>query len=98
MKEKTLKWWEKKRAKGRSEYVLRDGGLFSLVLFGIITPIVKAVYRFVAGGFTLDLLDRTFQLELFVGLIISFPLGCLLGWLIWEFNEWDYRRTIRKTQ
>ena len=97
MNERHLTKWEKTRAKGKSEFILRDGGvIFGLLVFGFLMPVLTLVVRFVLHGFNFTFLDKEFLVRIIFGLIIAFPFGCLWGWLTWEFNEWSYKRHRQK--
>jgi uncharacterized integral membrane protein len=99
MTKKQLERWEKKRAKGKSEFILKDGGvIFGLLGMGLILALVKIVIGFVSSNFTFDFFDKSFQVGLFVGVIIAFPIGCLFGWVNWEVSEWSYSRAKRKSE
>ncbi len=98
MNQKKLEKWEKRRAKGKSEFILRDGGVFGLICFGIIVPIINTFVEFIANDFTFAFFDKSFQFRIIIGLIIAFPLGCLIGWLSWETSEWSYLRAKRKSK
>ncbi len=93
MNKKRKERWKKKRAKGKSEFILRDGGvIFGLIFMGIIAPIIKFIVSFIENNFTLSFFDKNFQVSIIFGLILAFPLGCLFGWLVWEISEWSYLR------
>ena len=92
MNQKTKQWWEKTRRKGQSNFVLIRGGVYGFLAFGIVIPIVNFIYQFIVNNYTLSFLNREFQTKVIFGLILSFPFGCLLGLLNWEYNEWRYSR------
>ena len=93
-----LEKWEKKLAKGKSEFILHDGGILSLVTVGIIVSIIEIIYEFFANSLEFSFFDKSFQVRLFVRFMLAFPLGCLLGWIVWETSEWSYLRAKRKSQ
>lgn len=85
------------RAKGQSEFVLKEGGLkFGLLLFGVITPIIRFIVEFTINDFTFSFFDKGFQLGIFLNLFTAFPLGCLSGWIIWHWTEFRYSQIRHK--
>lgn len=98
MNQKQLKNWEKKRARGKSEVILRDGGILSLILIGIVASIIEIIIEFFANNFTFSFFNKSFQVQLFIRFMLAFPVGCLIGWLNWEISEWRYLRTNLKSK
>ena len=97
MNQKRKEKWEKIRAKGKSEFILRDGGvIFGLIFIGLILPIIKFIVGYISSDFTFSFFDKNFQFGVIFGLIIAFPVGCFWGWLVWEMTEWSYLRDKRK--
>lgn len=94
MKAKQKERWEKIRAKGKSEYILRDGGvILGFVLCGFFFSLIRAVSKFILNGYSFSFLDGEFLVEIAFGFAFSFPLGCLTAWLTWEWNEFSYSRS-----
>lgn len=99
MNQKHLKYWEKKKARGKSKFILLDGGVFfGLILFGVIVPIIIFIISFIVNGFTFSYFIERFQFHLIFCFLISFPIGCLLGWLNWELSEWKYNQLIQHSK
>ncbi len=101
MKKKHLKRWEKKRAKGKSKFILLDGGVFfGLIMFGIVVPAINIVVNFIGNGFSFSFFTETFkenfQFFLIFNSLMSFPIGCFFGWLNWELTERKYNEMIQK--
>lgn len=95
------KWekWEKTRAKGKSEFILKDGGIiFGLIGIGLILPIALAIFDFISSNFTFSFFNKNYQFRIIGGLISAFPAGCLWGWIMWEWMEWSYQRAKRKSE
>lgn len=88
MNQKRRLKWEKMRAKGQSEFVLKQGGLiFGLLWMGLILRLVLSIFDFIDSGYSFSFFDKAFPLKVIFGLIISFPLGCLWGWITWHRSE-----------
>lgn len=93
MNQKRRLKWEKVRAKGQSEFVLKQGGLiFGLLGMGLILPLVLFIFDYIDGGYSFSFFNKAFQAKFLFGLITSFPVGCLWGWLTWHLSEWIYSR------
>jgi uncharacterized integral membrane protein len=94
MNQKQKEKWKKIRAKGQSEFVLKEGGLiFGLLLFGLIVPILRFIVGFITNDFTFSFFDKGFQMGIFLNLFFAFPLGCLLYLGSWYWNEFKYSRS-----
>ncbi len=99
MRQKQLEKWEEIRAKGKGEFILRNGGvIFGLIFMGIIFPTMKFIIGFISSNFTFSFFDKDFQFGVIFGLMVAFPVGCLQGWLMWEWTEWGYQRAKRKAK
>jgi len=93
MNQKRSQKWEKIRAEGQSEFVLKQGGLiFGLLILGFISPVFLFISNFISSGYSFSFFDKAFQFRVIFGLIISFPAGCIWGLLTWYLNEWSYSR------
>lgn len=94
MNAKQKEKWEKVRAKGKSEYILRDGGvILGFVLCGLGLSLSRAVNEFVSNGYSFSFLDGGFLVKTAFGFVLGFPLGCLAVWLTWGWNEFSYSRS-----
>lgn len=93
MNQKQQEKWEKTRAKGQSEFVLKEGGLiFGLLFFGLILPAMRFIVGFITSNCTFSFFNKGFQAGVLFNLLIAFPLGCFLGWGLWHWNEFKYAR------
>jgi hypothetical protein len=93
MKPKQKARWEKMRRKGKSRFILLQGGvLFGLLGMGTIFPALKFIYRFVNAGYTLSFFDKDYQAGILFGFVEWFAIGCLWGWLAWHSSEMAYLR------
>lgn len=94
MNAKQKEKWGKVRAKGKSEYILRDGGvILCFVVCGLIFPLTRTLTKFISNGSSFSFLDGGFLVEIAFGFVLGFPLGCLIAWLTWEWNEFSYSRS-----
>lgn len=94
MKANRKERWEKIRAKGKSEYILRDGGvILGFILCGFFLPLIRTASKFISNGYSFSFLDGRFLVEIAFGFVFGFPLGCLAAWLSWEWNEFSYARS-----
>jgi len=94
MNAKQKEKWEKVRAKGKSEYILRDGGvILGFVFCGLIFSLSRAVTKFISNDYSFSFLDGEFLVETAFRFALGFPLGCLIAWLTWEWNEFSYSRS-----
>jgi|GEM_PF-1445473 len=97
MKPKHFEKWEKTRAKGKSEFILRNGGvIFGLVGMGLLVPIGLTIIEFISNDFTFSFFNKNFQFGIIGRLMTAFPVGCLWGWIMWEWMEWSYQRAKSK--
>lgn len=94
MNQKQIEKWKTKRAKGKSEFILKDGGIiYGLIGFGLVLPVVRFIVGYVESDLSFAFLDKSFLITLFIIWLTSFPIGCLWGWVMWNWNEFDYRRS-----
>jgi hypothetical protein len=92
MNERAKQRWEKTRRQGQHKFVMVGGMKIGLLVFGILIPASKFIFHFIYSGYNLSFFDWGYQVKLLIDLVLSFPQGCLFSWLIWNLNEWQYRR------
>lgn len=86
MKEKRKKSWETARQKGRSYFVVTYG-FYGILLLGILGSIFEFIYHYFISGYNFSFVDKSFVIGIFINLFIAFPLGCLIGLVVWHLNE-----------
>lgn len=93
MNRKQKQRWEKTRREGQRKYVLIEGGFkIGFLIFGLLMPVLQIIYLYLGSGYNFSFFDKEFQARIIVSLFISFPFGYLFGWLMWQLNEWQFRR------
>jgi small neutral amino acid transporter SnatA (MarC family) len=80
MSDKKFAWWEKQRAQGKWQWILKTAALWGISM---------SVFMYLFGLFVHN--DRAFN---FFAIPIYLVGGIIVGWVAWSGNEGKYQHTL----